>query len=155
MKTSRITLLSTVFALGAGCAPFALAQQPDAKAPLFERLGGLRGITVVVDDFVDRLAKNRTIRANRAVKDSLDRSGAPYLKFQVAQMVCEVTGGPCRYTGRTMKESHAHLGIVEKEWAAMAKDFKASLDRFKVPAAEQRELFDIVGTTKADIVTAR
>ena len=30
-----------------------------------------------------------------------------------------------------------------------------SLDKFKVPAAEQKELFDIVGTTKADIVTGK
>ena len=30
-----------------------------------------------------------------------------------------------------------------------------SLDKFKVPAAEQKELFDIVGTTKADIVVRK
>ena len=45
--------------------------------------------------------------------------------------------------------------ISEKEWGVMAKDFKTSLDKFKVPAAEQKELFDIVGTTKADIVTRK
>lgn len=68
-------------------------------------------------------------------------------------MVCEVTGGPCKYTGRSMKESHVHLNISEKEWGVMAGEFKKSLDKFKVPDAEQKELFDIVGTTKADIVT--
>jgi len=34
----------------------------------------------------------------------------------------------------------------------MAAEFKKSLDKFKVPAAEQKELFEIVGKTKADIV---
>ena len=52
-----------------------------------------------------------------------------------------------------MKESHAQLNISEKEWGVMAGEFKKSLDKFKVPSAEQKELFDIVGTTKADIVT--
>jgi hemoglobin len=73
-------------------------------------------------------------------------------KFQVSQMVCEVTGGPCKYTGRAMKESHVQLNISEKEWEVMAREFKKSLDKFKVPAAEQKELFEILGTTKADIV---
>jgi hemoglobin len=68
-------------------------------------------------------------------------------------MVCEATGGPCKYTGKAMKPSHAHLNISEREWAVMAAEFKKSLDKFKVPAAEQQGLFDIVGTTKADIVT--
>jgi hemoglobin len=67
-------------------------------------------------------------------------------------MVCEVTGGPCKYTGRAMKESHVQLNISEKEWEVMAREFKKSLDKFKVPAAEQKELFEILGTTKADIV---
>jgi hemoglobin len=51
-----------------------------------------------------------------------------------------------------MKESHAHLNITEKEWGQMASVFKAVLDKYKVPAKEQDELFGIVGTTKADIV---
>ena len=45
------------------------------------------------------------------------------------------------------------MNITEKEWGVMAGEFKKSLDKYKVPAAEQKELFDIVGTTKADIVT--
>jgi len=82
-------------------------------------------------------------------------SPAPYLKFQVSQMVCEVTGGPCKYTGKAMKESHAHLNISEKECGVMAREFQKSLDKFKVPAAEQKELFAIVGTTHDDIVSRK
>jgi hemoglobin len=67
-------------------------------------------------------------------------------------MVCEVTGGPCKYGGKGMKEAHAHMNITEKEWDVMVSEFKKSLARFKVPAREQQELFEIVGTTKADIV---
>ncbi|HEX5011628.1 MAG TPA: hypothetical protein VFY71_14640 [Planctomycetota bacterium] len=51
-----------------------------------------------------------------------------------------------------MRESHEGLMISEAEWAAMAKDFQATLDKFKVPAAEPKELFEIVGTLKQDIV---
>jgi hemoglobin len=67
-------------------------------------------------------------------------------------LVCEVTGGPCKYVGKGMKESHASFGITDKEWDAMVDDFKAALAKFKVPAAEQQELIGIVATTKPDIV---
>jgi hemoglobin len=67
-------------------------------------------------------------------------------------MVCEVTGGPCKYTGRTMKESHARLNINEAQWQAMVADFRKTLDKHKVPSREQEELVTIVGSTKKDIV---
>jgi hemoglobin len=142
-----------LLSLAAGLLLAGAAQSADAPRPLYERLGGLKGITVVVDDFIDRLVANKTLNKNPAINAGRKSSPAPYLKFQVAQMVCEVTGGPCKYTGKSMKESHAHLNISEREWNVMAGEFKKSLDKHKVPAGEQKELFDIVGKTKADIVT--
>lgn len=142
-----------LISLAAGLLLATAAQSADSPKPLYERLGGLRGITVVVDDFVDRLVVNKTLNKNPAIKAGRVSSPAPYLKFQVAQLMCQVTGGPCQYAGKPMKESHAHLNITEKEWGVMAAEFKKSLDKYKVPAPEQQELFDIVGKTKADIVT--
>jgi hemoglobin len=107
----------------------------------------------VVDDFIDRLVVNATLNKNPAINAGRTSSPPPYLKFQVSQLVCEVTGGPCKYTGESMKDAHLHLKISDGEWGVMAGDFKKSLDKFQVPAAEQQELFDIVGKTKADIVT--
>ena len=155
MNILRMALLSAAFMLGASLAPVVSAQQPGAQKPLYDRLGGLNGITVVVDDFINRLVANKELNRNPAINAGRKSSPAPYLKFQVSQMVCGVTGGPCKYTGKPMKASHAHLNINEKEWGVMAGEFKKSLDKFKVPAAEQKELFDIVGTTKADIVVRK
>lgn len=132
--------------------PVAHAADPPAQPALYDRLGGLKGITMVVDDFIDRLVSNRTLNKNPAIKAGRKSSPPPYLKFQVSQLVCEATGGPCKYTGKSMKESHAHLNISEKEWEVMAGEFKKSLAKFKVPAPEQQALFDIVGKTKGDIV---
>ncbi len=155
MNILRTALLSVAFTLGTAFAPVVAAQQTGAQKALYDRLGGLKGITVVVDDFINRLVANKELNKNPAINAGRKSSPAPYLKFQVSQMVCGVTGGPCKYTGKAMKESHVHLNISEKEWGVMAAEFKKSLDKFKVPAAEQKELFDIVGTTKADIVVRK
>ena len=64
-------------------------------------------------------------------------------------------GGPQKYTGRSMKNVHAGMGITNAEFDALAGDLKASLDKFKVPTQEQQELLAIVGSTRADIVSGR
>lgn len=155
MNILRIALLSLTLTVGIVFAPMATAQQPGTQKPLYDRLGGLKGITVVVDDFVHRLVVNKELNKNPAITAGRKSSPDPYLKFHVSQLICELSGGPCKYTGKAMKESHAHLNISEKEWGVMAKEFQKSLDKFKVPAAEQKDLFDMVGKTKADIVVRK
>jgi len=134
------------------CAAGSASAEDKPGKSLYDRLGGVGPISVVVDEFIERLTTDELLNANPAIKAARARVPNPYLKFHVTSMVCQVTGGPCKYAGRGMKESHAHLHITDKEWDEMAKVFKAVLDKYKVPAKEQQELFAIVGTTKADIV---
>jgi hemoglobin len=122
------------------------------QAPLYERLGGAYNIATVVDDFIERLLVNASLNANPAINEARRRVPKAGLKFHVTALVCEVSGGPCKYTGRPMKESHEKLNITQPEWDAMVVDFKATLDKFKVPPREQQELIAIVGTTRNDIV---
>jgi hemoglobin len=131
------------------------AEHPKAKTQeksLYDRLGGVYAIATVVDDFIERLLVNPTLNANPAINQARARVPKAGLKFQVTALVCEVTGGPCKYTGRAMKESHQHLNITEGQWQAMVADFQKTLDKFKVPAKEQAELIAIVASTKKDIV---
>ena len=129
----------------------AITQEKKEKS-LYDRLGGVYAIASVVDDFIERLLVNDILNANPAIKEARERVPKAGLKYRVTELVCEVTGGPQKYTGRSMKDSHKHLNITEKEWDAMVADFKVTLNKFKVPEKEQEELIGIVATTKADIV---
>ena len=122
------------------------------KPSLYERLGGVYAIATVVDVFIERLLVNDTLNANPAIAAARKRVSKAGLKYQVTSLISHMAGGPQCYTGRSMKAAHAHLNITEKEWAAMAADFKAVLYDFKVPPAEQKELFTLVGGVKDDIV---
>jgi hemoglobin len=123
-----------------------------SNASLYERLGGVYAIASVVDVFIDRIMVDPVLNANPLVDEAHHRVPKAGFKYLVTEMVCMATGGPQRYTGKVMKESHHHLKITPAEWDVFAGHFKAVLDQFKVPAAEQQELFDIVGTTRGDIV---
>lgn len=124
----------------------------EAKPSLYDRLGGLAPISVVVSDFIDALVPDEVLNQNPAIDEARKHVPAAYLKFHVTAMVCQVTGGPCTYIGRGMKEAHAHLNITEAEWARMEEIFAEVLAMHEVPEAETAELFEIIGSTKPDIV---
>lgn len=152
----KLAKLFTVLAVASGAVASLTAQEKaqPPKPSLYDRLGGLYAISAVVDDFIDRVYVNATLNANPAIAKARSDLRKPGLKVHVANQVCMVTGGPCKYTGLGMKEAHANFHITQKEWDALLVDFRASLDKFKVPAAEQKELVAIVDSTKPDIVVA-
>jgi len=119
---------------------------------LYERLGGVYAVAAVVDVFIDRIMECPVLNSNPLVNEAHHRVPKAGFKYLVTEMVCMATGGPQRYTGKAMKDSHDHLKITPAEWTTFAGHFKAVLDQFKVPEREQQELFEIVGTTRGDIV---
>ena len=152
LRTPILATVATVMIVVSAARIGAQAPSQQAGTSLYDRLGGVYNIATVVDDFIERLLVNNTLNANPAIataRTSVPKAG---LKFHVTALVCEVTGGPCKYTGRTMKASHEHLNITEAQWQAMVADFRVTLDKFNVPQQEQQELIAIVGTTKGDIV---
>lgn len=154
-----IVVVSVLTLLGLAALPlcfpgFGWAQEKPAAPSLYDRLGGLYPVSAVVDDFIERVYVNAMLNANPAIANARSALRKPGLKVHVATLVCQVTGGPCKYVGKGMKDSHSTFRISEKEWGAAVVDFRASLDKFKVPAAEQRELVAIFESTKADIVVA-
>ncbi len=126
-----------------------------ANPSLYERLGGVYAIAAVVDDFINRVMDNPRLNANPKVDEAHHRVSRAGFKYLVTEMVCWATGGPQKYTGKTMHDSHAHLDITEGEWQVFLGDLRDCLNHFKVPAAEQAELFAIVASTKMDIVLAK
>ncbi len=145
---------AVLLALFLGAASVQAAEAQPAKS-LYDRLGGVYPISVVVDTFIELLLVNDVLNANPAINEARKRVPAAGLKFHVTALVCQQTGGPCKYTGRGMKESHAHLNISEKEWQAMLEDFRRVLNNYRVPAKEQGELMAIVESTKKDIVVRK
>ena len=126
--------------------------QPAEKRSLYDRLGGVYSIATVVDDFIDRIMIDPRLNANPLVDEAHHRVPPAGFKYLVTEMVCWATGGPQKYTGKSMAESHSHLKITSEEWEAFLNDFQQTLDKFNVPTEEQAELKAIVNSTRSDIV---
>jgi hemoglobin len=132
-----------------------MSTQQQGQSSLYERLGGVYSIAVVVDELVDRVMADPRLNANPAVDEAHHRVPPAGFKYLVTEMVCWASGGPQKYTGRSMADSHRHLNITPPEWDAFMDDFQQTVDKFKVPAAEQAELRAIVESTYGDIVVAK
>ncbi len=117
-----------------------------ADKPLYDRLGGKDAITAVVDDFIANVAADTRINTFFANAD------IPRLKTMLVDQICEASGGPCKYTGKTMKESHTGMGVKDEHFNALVEDLVKSLDKFKVPEKEKGELLGALGGMKPDIV---
>ena len=116
------------------------------EGSLYQRLGGSEAIVAVIDDFVGRCA------ADTRINQKFVRTDVPRLKKMLVDQVIAATGGPATYTGRSMAETHDGMGVTAGEFDALVGDLVATLDQFKVPAAEQQELLGILGPLRADIV---
>jgi hemoglobin len=122
---------------------------------LYERLGGIYSIATVVDDFIDRVMSDPRLNANPAVNEAHHKVLPAGFKYLVTEMVGWASGGPQKYTGRPMRESHQHLNITPKEWEAFMGDLQQTLDKFSVLAGEQEERKAIVNSTYGDIVIGK
>jgi hemoglobin len=112
---------------------------------LFERLGGVDAITAVTRAAVDRQMKDDRINQKYA-RTNVDR-----LIKEFVDQICQATGGPCTYTGRSMTEAHTNMGVTNGEFQAFVEDVVAVLDGFKVGKAEQDELLNILAPLQGEI----
>jgi hemoglobin len=113
---------------------------------LFDRLGGMQAVSLVVEDFAGNVLNDPRINKKFA------KSDPARLLANLKDFVCFATGGPCRYNGLSMKESHKNMGTTAGEFQALVEDLIKTLNKFNVPAAEQKELLSALGGLKGDIV---
>jgi hemoglobin len=131
-----------------------MPSQPTQPS-LYERLGGIYSIATVVDDFIDRVMNDPRLNANPSVNEAHHRVPPAGFKYLVTEMVGMSSGGPQKYTGRTMLDSHRDLNISPTEWDAFMDDLQQTVDKFNVPSTEQAELKAIVNSTYGDIVVVK
>ncbi|HEY7213426.1 MAG TPA: group 1 truncated hemoglobin [Thermoanaerobaculia bacterium] len=136
----------------AAVAPLAAQPAAGGQATLYQRLGGYDAIAAVTGDFIGRMAADPELS-----RFFVGHSTQSLQRIQqlVVEQLCQAAGGPCFYTGRSMKESHAGMGITEAQWDIAVKHLVATLDKFKVGEKERQDLFAAIAPLKADIVDSK
>jgi hemoglobin len=144
------TMVKTAKFVGLLVATLVLAGPALAQdKTLYQRLGGYDAIAAVTDDFIGRLASDEKL-GRFFVGFSTDSKIR--IRQGVIDLICQSTGGPCVYTGRDMKKSHAGIGITKAEWDASVAAFVETMKKLNVPEAEQKDLAALILPLEKDIV---
>jgi hemoglobin len=154
MIFSRLASLPVLVLLAGFFAVFSTtpvgAQEP-ATASLYERLGGYDAIAAVTDDFLGRLVSDPQVGRFFVGhgEDSMRRARQLTVDF-----ICNATGGPCFFTGRTMEVTHEGMGITAEDWEISMGHLNATLDQFAVPSPEREEVIAFFSGLRDSIVDA-
>jgi len=145
MLTRTLLCLCVALAACGGKSKPADPPKTDTRS-LYDRLGGLPAITAVVEDFVARTG------ADTRINIFFTNTDLPRLKKMMVDDICERTGGPCKYTGKTMRESHANMKLKPEDFEHFMEDLEQTLDKFQVPAREKGEVLAAFRAQKQDVM---
>ena len=121
-------------ALAVSALTVAFSSPSFADDSLYRQFGGKEGIEHVIDDFYDRMLDDpRT-------KSFFVGASIPRIEKLLNQQFCALMGGPCAYTGRSMKRAHEGLGIDGKAFAAGIEDLKVAMNKNHIPVDAQNRL---------------
>lgn len=125
-----------------GCA----AAPPGDDAGLYRELGGQPGITAIVDGFLYELSEDRDVLPLFANTD-IDRFREKFI-----EQLCDVAGGPCRYSGDSMRETHRDMQVTRAQFNSVVEDLIRAMEHENVPVAAQNRLLRRLAAMYGDIV---
>ena len=158
MKNTLITLgllcssLLALPALAQGTAPTTTTNTTTttaAPAGLYQALGETAGITRLMDDFVNRLLTDPRIGSH--FKDAKPQP----LKDSLTRQICQLSGGPCQYTGPDMKTAHGEMDITKANFHALVEVLQAAMDAQGIAFSQQNRLLALLAPMQRDVITVR
>lgn len=135
----RGALLCGTLAL-AGCTA---AVQDDT---LYRALGGEQAIAVIVENFILEIARDERII------DHFEVSNVQRFRVMMNEHLCMVADGPCRYTGDSMVDTHAGMGVTEADFNAIVENMMAAMDKAGIPLGPQNRLLARLATFRGEII---
>jgi hemoglobin len=139
MRVPSVAAAALLFASACGAAA-------PAEAPLYARLGGEQKVTLVVGELIDHSA------SDPRTKRSFDGVDIPRVKKLLVEQICELTGGGCKYSGDSMHDVHAGLGIDQTEFYGLVEVLRESMRKHGIALRERNELLAILAPMKRDVV---
>jgi hemoglobin len=122
------------------------SQNNDA---LYQALGQKQGLTALMDDFMARLMADS--RMQPFFKDTNQAN----FKSQLADQLCQISGGPCSYKGPDMKTAHGNMDINKTHFNALVEVLQLSMDAKGIAFSAQNQLLARLAPMNRDIITVK
>ena len=115
--------------------------------PVYREFGEIAGLTALMDDFMVILV------ADTRTRPFFENADQVKIKKLLAEQFCVILGGPCTYSGRDMKSSHAELGIGREHFNALVEDLQQAMDKRGISFRAQNKLLAKLAPMHREIET--
>ncbi len=120
--------------------------QTVAKGHLYQQLGSGAGIEKIVDGLLVEIEQDQQI-----VHHFRDTDIARFRKLLIEQL-CELSGGPCKYTGVSMQESHTGFNITQADFDNLVRHLMKVMKQQKISIPAQNQLLGLLAPMYGDVV---
>jgi len=113
---------------------------------LYQELGEQQGIETIVEEMLYRVGGDERIAHHF---DGVDIMRVHKL---ISEQVCDLSGGPCDYSGEDMKTSHRNMGVDNGDFNALVEHLIAAMEKEGISVAAQNQLLGLLAPMHGDIV---
>jgi hemoglobin len=128
------------------CALMIPALAVPAERTLYEQMGGEPKMRAIAEEFT------RVLLADERTNFTFAETDLEKFTQLFYEQLSEVTGGPVKYTGRSMRESHDKLNITNAMFNALVEDLYIALERNGIPYRLQNKVMAVFAPMQRDIV---
>ena len=135
----KLTYVATLFA---GLICFSAAHADD----YYQELGGKEGVEKIVDNFINEISFDQDIVT------FFEGTDITRLREKLIEQFCHESGGPCEYTGDSMKDVHAGMKITKAQFNRVVELLQAAMDDAGTPQTAQNRLIRSLAPMRPDII---
>jgi hemoglobin len=119
---------------------------PETETSLFDRIGGVPGLTRMVGQFYARVLADKALRPHF--------QGVPMDKLQRMQLefFSAALGGPTDYSGPTLHHAHQGRGIPREHFQAFVEHLFETLKNFPLDDEERYLVIARINTYADDVI---
>lgn len=147
MKTFSTFATACIVAIALMGGATSFAQTTPAGDALYQELGGKAGIGKIVDDFLP------IVLADARISESFKDADVERLAAMLAEQFCELSGGPCKYSGKDMKSAHEDMNITNAQFNALAEDLQLAMGKNNISSRAQNKLIARLAPMQRTVVT--
>jgi hemoglobin len=114
-----------------------------------QAFGGKAGLTLLMDDFVNRLTQDARIGSQ------FKEANISQLKEKLRDQICVILNGPCEYKGADMKTAHAQMDINKSNFNALVEQLQAAMQAKNIPFSAQNALLAKLAPMHRDVITVK
>jgi hemoglobin len=117
-----------------------------AGETLYVRLGGQTGVAAIAATLIERAA------ADPVMGPSFKGAKLDRIERLLAEQICDLSAGPCHYSGDSMKEVHAGHHITQAQFYRLVALLRVVLAERGVDQGSTNELLRLLAPMKRDVV---